>query len=194
MKLYFGIAVMAVLATPVLAESENTMGAIGRIGIDVGGSHEANIKSTNAKNNTDPSLSFGIEVYQASGVTDIGIGAEKQLLRGIDGARGTFGFIPVYLTLRYFPGPKTKADNIHKDGFYFSGKLGYGFVSSNKEYEYGLDSDGGLCFGAGAGMFFGKSFFMEAIYSRYGATFHFLNKTDVDISYSKIGVYIGGRI
>jgi len=182
--------IMLIFLFPNLSFSQkNTLGFIVKGGYDFTWKHKASLKSTNATDDIGDALSFGAEIYKYSDTIEVGVGVEKQLARGSDSFGGDFSFVPIYSSLRFFLG------NSHNGNIctYISARFGWNLISASEEYDSGFDCNGGIFYGGGFGFLLNKNVFIEGIYSANNGSIDLIDTNTIDISYSKIGIYLGGR-
>ncbi|MCL2390415.1 MAG: hypothetical protein FWD54_00315 [Endomicrobia bacterium] len=152
------------------------------VGFDLKGSH---IVSGTSKD-SDYGISFLLERYgyfcnfAAAGV---GIGYEHQ--RGLDKISGRVGFIPLYAAL------KARIADLDSFNFYAVVHLGYNFMVANSSYLGQADSKGGLYYAGGAGAVY-ERFVFQILYSVNNGGLTYSNSSpNIDVTFSKVGFYIG---
>ncbi len=171
-----------------------------KFGVDFDGKHETSNSnlfivgqgntSLDGTQDVNSGVGFGLE-YVTYDTQHLGFGGgiTIQGSRGLADVTGNFSFTPIYALAKW----RTASDrrNHYK---YLIGQLGYNFFSGDRDYRGDNGSlDGGLYFGAGAGVTLNRVQF-ELLYTEdrgkvRASGFDFVESGD--IRYSKLGLTVG---
>lgn len=170
-------------------------------GLDLSGIHKATYPSGLIRSSDKVKIGFCGALEIIPNLFDkrnysLGIGNELQISRGSEMFKGDFSFFPIYCFLNIsFPGKKQ-----NKIIPFFVGKVGYNLFFCDDDYKDEFFvlamSSGGIYYGGGFGIMFGKSLFIEGIYSvNNGKAKHFrTDETLLSIKYSNFTIYLGMKL
>ncbi len=168
-------------------------------GLDLSGIHKATYPSGLIRSSDKVKIGFCGAYELIPYLSDkrnysFGFGSEYQISRGLEMFRGDFNFITFYCFLNIsFPGKKQ-----NEIIPFLVGKVGYNLFLCDDDYKdkffvFGAMPSGGIYYGGGFGIMFGKSLFIEGIYSvNNGKTKHLItDETLLSVKYSKLTIYLG---
>ncbi|MCL2144844.1 MAG: hypothetical protein FWH43_05065 [Endomicrobia bacterium] len=140
--------------------------------------------------NSDYGISLSAEQYgYVSRFAAVGLGIGFQFKRCLEESPGRFGFLPLYgaFKMRFI-----SEDDYH---FYIVAHLGYNFLLANLDYLGRSEASGGLYYAGGLGASYNR-YVLQVLYSVNNGSMKYSNsyagdKVDRDVSYSKVGFYVG---
>lgn len=138
-------------------------GAAIKLGVDLNGEQELTDSGESIKVDVDTGLSLAAELFTSMNPNvDFGGGVMIQMPREAtfpSGYEGKFNFLPIYGLIRL------KGDSGLTDPYVIM-QIGYNFFYGDSDYESdGVDLDGGLYYGLGAGLLFNRQLSLEFLYS-----------------------------
>jgi len=134
-------------------------GGVVKLGVEPGGDLSTKIGGYMLGYGVGPGLSLaGEHLWDLNEKAQAGAGLEYQLVRSVKGLDAGFSFIPLYGTV------KVKAPFSAGLNTYFTGKIGYNYLSLDERVE-GFDYGGGLFYGIGVGIDLNNKYQLEAEYS-----------------------------
>jgi hypothetical protein len=130
-----------------------------KLGIEPGGDLSTKIGGYMLGYGVEPGISVAGEyLWNFNETLQAGAGIEYQLVRNVKSLDAGFSFIPLYGMV------KVKAPLSTDLNTYFTGKVGYNYLSLDERVE-GFDYGGGLYYGLGVGIDLNSKYLLEAEYS-----------------------------
>lgn len=165
------------------------------ISFDLQGSHEFSgqetingISSKLGEEDSDYGFSIAAEHYgYLSKYFALGVGVSYEAFRSLKTSPGKFSFLPIYLSVKIRP-LKTEDYSV-----YAVIQGGYNILIANHLYLGHASSEGGFYYAGGVG-FSMYNYVIQGLYSVNNARLsYFSNVTNInkDITFSKIGIYVG---
>ncbi len=192
--LVFAVALLMVAFVPGVSFSQDALGTAGfavKAGIDLGGELEVEGESLDM----DMGFTLAAEYLFPLGVVNLGPGLAFLIPRGIDeeGATGDLGFLPVYAVVNV---PIPVQGSILP---YIFGRVGYSFVIDDSAItepaeDFGLtgvEVEGGIYWGIGAGILFAKNIMVELCYATHALEASADGGYSEDADYSYINLSVG---
>ena len=164
-----------------------------KLGLDLGGQHEATLVNFDASETFDVDNGFSLALEIEGNVHknfDLGFGLEVQSARKLSDYEGKFSFLPIYLLVKVHP----EASDLTP---YFIGQLGVALFNGDDQYAgtAGTTNSGGHV-GIGGGLAVNNEFQFELLFTADSGSITYpspLNVFDVDVVYTKTTLSMGFR-